>query len=219
MVWSTYSSFHNLSVVDLISKSFWECRESNPGLLGEKHEHYLCAMQPPPMLSLFRVMQLTHSPYGETTISMVSPRWWCFFSIPLFSNWAKFFSSFSCHQSNDESYTFFAFHGIRHLLLFSYLNGSLMNDRMIQREKENNPIFGISTVCNGREFLLFFSINIFQEENKWKKPPYWISGYQGRVEFSCWKDINSCICPLGKLDHFREQKYLRPVPIQVIQIG
>ena len=33
------------------------------------------------------------------------------------------------------------------------------------------------------------------------------------------KDINSCICPLGKLDHFREQKYLRPVPIQVIQIG
>ena len=24
-----------------------ECRESSPGLLGEKHERYLCAMLPP----------------------------------------------------------------------------------------------------------------------------------------------------------------------------
>ena len=41
MVRSTYSSFHTLSAVDLISRSFWELRESNLGLLDEKREHYL----------------------------------------------------------------------------------------------------------------------------------------------------------------------------------
>ena len=29
-------------------KNSWERRESNSGLLGEKQERYLCAMQPPP---------------------------------------------------------------------------------------------------------------------------------------------------------------------------
>ena len=28
-------------------KNSWECRESNPGLLGEKQVCYLCAMHPP----------------------------------------------------------------------------------------------------------------------------------------------------------------------------
>ena len=27
--------------------NFWQSQDSNPGLLGEKHKRYLCAMQPP----------------------------------------------------------------------------------------------------------------------------------------------------------------------------
>ena len=31
----------------ILRKIFWERRESNPGLLGEKRERYLCAMPTP----------------------------------------------------------------------------------------------------------------------------------------------------------------------------
>ena len=34
-------------------KEFWERRESNPGLLDEKRERYLCAMLPPLVQALF----------------------------------------------------------------------------------------------------------------------------------------------------------------------
>ena len=37
-----FSSIENFS-----SQKIWERSESNPGLLGEKQECYLCAMQPP----------------------------------------------------------------------------------------------------------------------------------------------------------------------------
>ena len=37
-----------------LEKNYWECRESNLGLLGEKQVCYLCAMQPP-SLSLSEV--------------------------------------------------------------------------------------------------------------------------------------------------------------------
>ena len=52
-VWHFPASVHTLS--SAVNKSRWlrnsknfrECGETNPGLLGEKLEHYLCAMQPP----------------------------------------------------------------------------------------------------------------------------------------------------------------------------
>ena len=34
-------------------KNYWECRESNLGLLGEKLVCYLCAMQPPNLVNLY----------------------------------------------------------------------------------------------------------------------------------------------------------------------
>jgi len=30
------------------SRNFWECRESNPGRLGEKRDRYFCATPTPP---------------------------------------------------------------------------------------------------------------------------------------------------------------------------
>ena len=38
----------------ICQKISWECRESNPGLLGEKRKRYLCAM-PPPIVLLVNV--------------------------------------------------------------------------------------------------------------------------------------------------------------------
>ena len=35
-----------------VKKNSWERLESNPGLVGEKHEHYLCAMTFPPLSSM-----------------------------------------------------------------------------------------------------------------------------------------------------------------------
>ena len=57
-IWSTFSSHCPLSYsqrhwltsatsIILYQKFFWECWESNLGLLGENHVCYLCAMQPP----------------------------------------------------------------------------------------------------------------------------------------------------------------------------
>ena len=37
-----------LSMNQAIEKKSRQSRDSNPGLLGEKGKHYLCAMQPPP---------------------------------------------------------------------------------------------------------------------------------------------------------------------------
>ena len=44
MARSTHSSFHTLSAVNLISRSLGERQGSNSRLLGERREHYLCAM-------------------------------------------------------------------------------------------------------------------------------------------------------------------------------
>ena len=38
-----HSNINNFS-----SEIFWECKDSNPGLLGEKQVCYLCAMEPLP---------------------------------------------------------------------------------------------------------------------------------------------------------------------------
>ena len=47
-------SLINLSIIDNFSSEiFWECCESNLGLLGEKQVGYLCAMQPQHVNALF----------------------------------------------------------------------------------------------------------------------------------------------------------------------
>ena len=38
-------------------ENYWECRESNPGLLGEKRQCYLCAMPPPKSIHLKRLLK------------------------------------------------------------------------------------------------------------------------------------------------------------------
>lgn len=51
-IWAT----SQISRADLwkILKNFWECQESNPGQLGEKHKSYLCALLPLSLLSLIK---------------------------------------------------------------------------------------------------------------------------------------------------------------------
>ena len=44
-VWFLYSTVHELS--SRYEKNSWQSRDSNPGLLGENSERYLCAIQPP----------------------------------------------------------------------------------------------------------------------------------------------------------------------------
>ena len=46
-----YCAFHTQGGVNKFvqhqDNKFWECRESNPGLLGEKHKRDLCALPTP----------------------------------------------------------------------------------------------------------------------------------------------------------------------------
>ena len=50
-------------------KNSWECRESNPGLLGEKQVCYLCDMKPPSAQS-FKLFKSSNNPLEENSKSL-----------------------------------------------------------------------------------------------------------------------------------------------------